>query len=300
MGRRRRRHGGGFTLVELLVVVGIIAVLIGVLLPALAGARRSAREVQCASNVRQLCIALLDYAGQNKGKFPPNDDFSGPMGEHVAVWWTDEERIGPYVPGTTFNPDPGALVTAWDTSGLASRGAVNGVFVCPEDEGAARSYAMNWQAGSAGPQMSSSTSFGPTFASVTVREAWKTILVTEAVSVLPTPYGYVCTPRVGPVSVITPGYAFGAFGVPAPGSGRFWGKGARYTFTATEITYANHRRRGDGGSGADPVGRLNIGYLDGHVVPRRHTDLYDAATKRSTFDSLWGPQDYRAEGVPAP
>ena len=61
---------GGFTLVELLVVIGIIAVLIAVLLPALSQARASAQRTQSASNMRQIGIALLMYADGNRGYFP--------------------------------------------------------------------------------------------------------------------------------------------------------------------------------------------------------------------------------------
>jgi prepilin-type N-terminal cleavage/methylation domain-containing protein/prepilin-type processing-associated H-X9-DG protein len=59
----------GFTLVELLVVIGIIAVLIAMLLPALSKARQSAKSVACMSNERQLGVAMMLYAQENKGRF---------------------------------------------------------------------------------------------------------------------------------------------------------------------------------------------------------------------------------------
>jgi prepilin-type processing-associated H-X9-DG protein/prepilin-type N-terminal cleavage/methylation domain-containing protein len=61
----------GFTLVELLVVLGVIAVLVGMLMPMLNRAREAGNAIQCASNLRQLLSAMLMYAGENRQYLPP-------------------------------------------------------------------------------------------------------------------------------------------------------------------------------------------------------------------------------------
>lgn len=65
-----RKPPRGFTLVELLVVIGIIAVLISILLPSLAAARRSAESTVCLSNLRQIGQMAMLYAGENHGFLP--------------------------------------------------------------------------------------------------------------------------------------------------------------------------------------------------------------------------------------
>lgn len=70
--RRPRAPQSAFTLVELLVVIGIIALLIAILLPALRRAKEAANAAQCSSNQRQLMMAFLMFANDHKGHLPGN------------------------------------------------------------------------------------------------------------------------------------------------------------------------------------------------------------------------------------
>lgn len=92
---RRGRLGFGFTLVELLVVIGIIALLISILLPSLNAARQAARTVASLSNLRQLGIGLQFYVNDFKGFYPGGHYPQAPDPTIDRVRWAD--AIWPYM-----------------------------------------------------------------------------------------------------------------------------------------------------------------------------------------------------------
>ncbi len=85
----RFRPRFGFTLVELLVVIAIIGVLVALLLPAVQTARESARRAQCSNNLRQIGLAMTQYADTYKGAFP--------VGEYNWGWGTWLVGLLPYI-----------------------------------------------------------------------------------------------------------------------------------------------------------------------------------------------------------
>jgi prepilin-type N-terminal cleavage/methylation domain-containing protein/prepilin-type processing-associated H-X9-DG protein len=97
----RRNSNTAFTLVELLVVIGIIALLISILLPSLAAARAAAASTASLSNLRQLGIGLVMYKNDNRGAYPVH---SSPGSQKPRTRWAD--AIYPYMRNTAVYMSP--------------------------------------------------------------------------------------------------------------------------------------------------------------------------------------------------
>ncbi len=122
----------GFTLVELLVVITIIGILISLLLPAVQAAREAARRTQCSNNLKQIGVAMHNYATSH-GTFPP----SFCIAPHTVLAtnngsWSIHGRLLPYIEqGNAYNIVD--LSVAWDRQDLTVPTTRMGIYFCPSE-----------------------------------------------------------------------------------------------------------------------------------------------------------------------
>jgi len=109
-----------FTLVELLVVIGIIAVLIGILLPALSKVRTASQALKCSSNLRQLVVATQMFANEHTGYLPKAENNGSPRMQGWNV------RLG-----TRWEYDDN--LWSWQYALLKYVNKSKDVFLCPAD-----------------------------------------------------------------------------------------------------------------------------------------------------------------------
>jgi len=145
----------GFTLIELLVVMVIIALLVGLLLPALARAKEEARKTQCRSNLRQIGYAIQMYANDNGGYWPATGGADWRLtwqGNPVDLLGYARGDFFPSFFATTGNPAPWHCTKArparaiglgllWSGGYLTSKGAQ--ILYCPSDNSGPKASELN-------------------------------------------------------------------------------------------------------------------------------------------------------------
>ena len=274
------RHA--FSLVELLTVIGIIALLLGLMMPTLVTARRNAQAIVCGNNIRNLGQALANYAALNKGYYPGN------MGA-INAYWYNRYAIGSYIKAP------------YELSN--SEQCIGSVFECPSDlEGAVRSYSMNIYASAfVSPYVQAALQSDPPMG-----QLWKQgVGDPTAMILLIETFSYEDWPAADQATGVGTGLT-GSWSSPAvvgfvgaTPAARFLGGGPdvpdRFGQCQSQMCYSRHRAPKQVGTLGEARGRLNIAFADGHVSLMSIDDLVDPKTGGSTFRAMWSPNDRQIE-----
>lgn len=257
--RGRSVARSGFTLIELLVVIAVIATLIGLLLPALGQARRSARTLVCLSNIRQIEVAHTLYADTYKGAFvdaglahggPPNLD-------SIKGSWIN--TLKPFYSGTVNVRSPMDRSEFWATS----QGGTDPGYTLDE-------FTQLLAAGKSVPltQLARWTSYGLNdWLTTSTRPGLEPLEPFNNLSKIDSPSTTVHFLQMTQTQTSTAKYAKSDHVHSAE-----WGDGppdSAPAIAATQVDLAAH-----GGKPASWNGLSNFSYLDGHALTQRFRDVY--------------------------
>lgn len=181
--RKATQRQTAFTLVELLVVIGIIALLVAILLPALNKARQYAQSAACLSNLRQIGMGMLMYAQENRGYVVPivvDQDNANP--DKLRTW---DDLLSPYLGSAVKIQNKG------DQDNVKAERIAQNLFRCPSDDverlndSEPRSYSRvlfyttYWDTWPDAPFPAVPTNYWDTYKLTSVRNSAETFMVAE-------------------------------------------------------------------------------------------------------------------------
>lgn len=270
-------RGLGFTLVELLIVIAVIAVLMSILVPISHTAREQARAVVCGSNLKQLSLNLTIYAEENE-TFPYGFDAST-----VGTVWPP-----PRYPG---NPLYDLHGWWWFTSlagGLTDTPAPKTIYWCPsrniQDMGPKinillGNYGVNRAICKDAPSMIRGEFIGTPLALHQIRRPEETSLITDS--------GYSLTSWNGVTNASVPPFEN------ARREGSFYIPGA----SINKERFVSPNQKADAVDGRHPNRAVNVGFVDGHVSRPKADDLFveEIDGEYSNRYPLWLPEKNKAD-----
>lgn len=266
-GRRPRRQA--FTLVELLVVIGIIALLISILLPALNKAKEQANRTACASNVRSFCQALIMLAQDNKGRFPDLVNTDGQW--NTGGWGPDFNKFT-----TASYPYEVQVIHPYVRDVIMPKYGMNRkMFYCPSNQD--MNVDSNWI-------KTDKNNFG--FVGYMILAGQTKLGVTKEEYLAKSGGGGFEEVRAGERLFALKQGQKAFYRVLVADTTRTW---------KDDLAPSNHVRGITGNTGLMPRGRggANVGYIDGHAEWRAQDVLGQQATGQAHKRQFWGKGDLR-------